>query len=76
MAGMNECINTNGDIHDFYIENDIIDAVVVLNPTLKMDETCLHGGKQKYYICIFPALSSMAIKADCHQFNQYFISGH
>ena len=35
MDDMHECINTNDDLHDFFIKNDLINAMGVLNPILK-----------------------------------------
>ena len=49
MAGINECINTNGDLHDFFIENDLIDAVSILNPSKKQDPIFLHETQNRLY---------------------------
>ena len=34
MANMNACIESNGDLQDFCIDNDLVDTIDLLNPTL------------------------------------------
>ena len=45
-ANMNKCINTNGDLQDFCLENDLLDTVGLLNPTQINDATYLCGTKK------------------------------
>ena len=76
MAGMNECINTNGDLKEFCLDNDLLDTVALMNPSQMDDATYLYGKKRIDYIFITPALTAMAVKAGHHQFDQHFVSDH
>ena len=45
MADMNEYIGSQGDLQDFCLQNDLTDAVGLLNPTLENDTTYLYEKK-------------------------------
>ena len=76
IANVNECINTNEDLQDFYLKNDLLGTVGLLNPTQTNDATYLYGTKLIDYIFITPALSAMAVKVSHHQFDQLCVSDH
>ena len=76
MADMNACIGANGDLQDLCTDNDLVNSIRLLNPTLLLDKTYLHGSKRIDYIFLSAALSEIAVKAGHHHFDQYFISDH
>ena len=45
MADINEYIGSQGDLQDYCLQNDLTDAVGLLNPALENDTTYLYGGK-------------------------------
>ena len=66
MSDMNECINKKGDLQDFFLENDLIDTVGILNPTQTDDMTYLYSTKRIDYIFIISTLSTIAVKVGHH----------
>ena len=76
MVDINKCINIDGDLQNFCLENDLIDTVGLFNPTQTSDATYLYGKKYIHYIFIIPALSLMAVKAGHHQLYQHFVSDY
>ena len=76
MSDINKYIGSQGDLLDFFIQNDLNDAVGLLNPTLEKDSTYINGTKRIDYIFLSNNLAATAIKAEHHQFYQHFISDH
>ena len=76
MADMKNYIGKRGGLYDFFLENDLIDSVSLLNPNLEEDSTYFYGSKWIYFIFMTPTLVEMALKASCHQFHQHFISDY
>ena len=75
MTYLTEYIDTN-DLFNFYLENNLVDAVAMLNPALDKDPTYIWGNKRLDYILVSSTLTKVAVKAGHYQFNQHFISDH
>ena len=73
---MNAYIDAHRDLQDFCTDNALVHTIGLLNPTLLLDKTYLHGSKYTDYIFLSAALSELAVKLGHHQFDQYFISDH
>ena len=58
------------------MSNNLIDGIGVLNPSLLMNRTYLHGSKRIDYILLSPVLSELEVMAGHHQFDQYLTSDH
>ena len=54
------------------MHNNLVDSVSLLNPDLEKDPTYLWGSKRIDYIFVTPVLAEVALKAEHHQFHQYF----
>ena len=76
MTDMNKCISTNGDLADFFPQNDLIDTIGTMNPDLLLENTYLYGIKRIDYICISSTISHMVVKVGHRQFDQHFVSDH
>ena len=76
MMDSNEELKYGSQLHNFTLQNNLVDAIETLNPAYKDDKTYIHGSTRIDHIFLSPELAEIALKAGHHQFHQHFMTDH